>query len=214
VSDALITDYLRPLGFLLPGRELAAIWVGGGLPSAAFERLGLRVDGEVRKLIKEPKDLVGHVHLTSAPMALRYVRLFTSPATSHMMQPSSYEVAPVSILSEDPAFLFGREQALGLSGLMPPPGVVPVVYRDCTDYGERPYGLLPDDEWREHGLRHPEVVAAEDGFLIQRILFGNRDADAASAVSEHVSRNGRVSQRITGTVQMNRGIRLARPIIE
>ena len=215
VSDAQVWDYLRPLGFLLPGRELGTISVGLGLPQAAFERLGLRIDGQVRKLIKGPRDLIGHVHLTSAPMALRYVRLFTSPATSHMVRPSWYEVAPLSVLSEDPAFLFGRQQALRFAGLMPSPDLVAILYQECQpDNKERSYGFLLDDEWVEHGLRPPEVVAAGDGFVIKRLLFRNRDTDTACLVSEHVSKGGRVSQRITGTVQIGGGIRLARPIIE
>ncbi|UCH34009.1 MAG: hypothetical protein JSV65_15845 [Armatimonadota bacterium] len=184
-------DFMRPgkqlgLGLsvirvLIPGK----IHVFMGYPRSAFEHVYVLEGGKAVKEITDLRALVGDVEIRSPEMALRYVRLQTSPATGYTFARPLLEVAPLSAV--DDAFVFGRQEVAERIRLV-----------DANDR-HRSHGVLLDEEWHDNALRGPELERTSQGFTVRRILYGFEGGlpyeYTAWRTVESVSTDGRVRRK-------------------
>jgi hypothetical protein len=148
------------------------------------------------RIVEGPRDLVGSASITSPELALRYARLFTSPAIAEPLKVEWwFEVVPMSAVGD--SFYFGREDRpwptrpeahlklraekgpnwrdkTGLPRLPLPKD--PEARRRTLDEARerdswRSYGVLYDHEWEGEGLPAPEVRRKGNGFVVRRVLF-------------------------------------------
>ena len=192
-----LDGYLGAVGFLLPGHDIGVGCVPGApdTPRMPYQCLYLMFDARMVRMIRGPEDLTGHVHITSPTMALRYVRLFTSPATAHMFADPWCEVVSAEGMDVlDRAFFFGQTYPEPLT-------LIEMSHKDA----DRMYGILRADEWRDHGMRSPETECTADGYVVRRMLFripamgGTR---VSYWIAERVFADGRVSKTRLGKVRL------------
>ena len=136
-----------------------------GIPAEAFELLlAVHATGSMR-LIRSPSDFMGIVQITTAGQALEYVRLVTSPETSHLFDERDF--LPIALV-----------QVRGF-----PVGAIEVAPTDSDELG---YGQIPRAKFVELGLHTPTVVRSAQGFRIRRCLawYDNSDTREGSTVYE------------------------------
>ncbi len=189
-----LQEYLTGVPFLLPGEKLAIGWTEMGLPVHAFEKLYLD-NGRGPKRVKGPNDLVGHVRVDTADKALRYVRLFTSPATVRASDlPVWLEVVPASKV--DTSFVYGRTGNLYVAGYVEDLRRLASMKSDA-----REYGVVSDREWRASGLTLPTVAKVGPNFVVRRglaLICENSvwGTGIVQQVAETVSPDGRISREV------------------
>jgi hypothetical protein len=193
-----VTGHLSGVDFLLRGESLEIGALGSaGFPRSAFERLFLASDGRLVR-VRGPKDLIGHVRILSAEQALRYVRLFTSPATVRALAPAIetssgkrwLEVVPVSVVNSD--FVYGQSD------------LAKDLKRVDQPSRDRAFGVLTEAEWRKSGLAPPSVRTIEGRFVVTRFLFtvdeyGDFETSTVHRVAETVLADGRYHRQILDT---------------
>lgn len=171
-----------------PARLLIAGHVGDGDVSV-LERLCYKgPSGFV--VVDSPRKLRGLVSIESAEAALRYARLFTSPATVKCLrQPWWCEVMPRSSATDE--LLFGREFS-------------PWVPEETARSGS--FGILSDADWRGSGLDAASVRDTGEEFVITRPLarlsYGKPRTDRVYLVEESVSCEGRLWRALRGRVSL------------
>lgn len=140
-----------------PAAELFIAGAGVRGEQALVQRLCYRSPG-VFVVVETPEDMVGRVQIDSPEVALRFARLFTSPATvKYLCPPWWLEVVPLAAV--DDQFLFGRvEDDIGVLAERPswPPGL---------------YGVLSDKQWADLDLEEARVERQGDAFVVARWLF-------------------------------------------
>lgn len=178
---SVVTLWVLPVAdFLRPGSRVTIAGEPSVIQPGRSERLCFR-SAEGSWLVRSPDDLSGHVQILSGRAALRYVRLFTSPATVHCLeQPWWMEVVPRSVVDED--LLFGRYAAL----CRPP--VTEIEWPSGLG------GVLANREWARNGLQPAEVHSRTDAFVVRRMVFRVSPArprtNVAYEVEETVSPSG------------------------
>jgi hypothetical protein len=230
-EDIKVDEYLGAVGFLLPGNDIAIGRHAGEHGMAEREALCLCTDGRVEKPLAGWHDLAGQVQVTSPAMALQYARLFTSPATAYMLPGPRYEVVSLRVIKRDKAFLFGRpdvpqrpkvedlrrayesleDAPLDLFGPVRSAELEP----RCEEGKVRWYGILRNEEWREFGLRLPEVKEAEGEFAVKRMLFVPDESGRSQAAlwtEEVIAADGRMQARELEGIPLEGGIVLAVPV--
>jgi len=192
-----IVHPLVGVDFILPGEQLGIGYEGlASLPISSSERLILKTHDRFIK-VHGPEQLVGHVDIRSMDMALRYARLFTSPATVYKLSlPWWLEVVPITAV--DRQFVFGRT------------GWVDGLRRGGASGSEyREYGILTEMQWRQSKLQHPEVKRIRDGFVVTRALFRlySKPNEASThnvyVVAETISRDGKIRKRVLRKVRLD-----------
>ena len=189
-----IHEALTGVPFLLPGERLGIGWSTLGDPRSAFEKLYLQ-DKRGLTRVKGPGDLVGHVRIDTADKALRYVRLFTSPATVRTFDlPVWLEVVPASKVDKD--FVYGRTSRLYVMGY-----VDDLRRLANMNSAVREYGVVSDREWAGFGLRLPTVTKIGANFVVTRglVLITEKSpwgTGIVQQVAETVSSDGRISRRV------------------
>jgi len=194
--ELLFAHPLVGVDFLLPGEQLGIGCQGlACLPLSSCERLILKTHGTLIR-VDGPDQLVGHVQIRSTEMALRYARLFTSPATVYILpQPWWLEVVPVTAV--DRQFVFGITTWVDSLRRVSASGSE---YRD--------YGILTGTQWRQSNLQRPEVKRIRDGFVVTRSLFRlySKPHEASThnvyVVAETVSRDGKIRKQALRKVRL------------
>jgi hypothetical protein len=224
--------------FLRPGPSLAVVRPPGApdFPGGLGYRLGLVSEGSIARMVEEPDDLVGSVSIASPELALRYARLFTSPAIAELLEVEWwFEVVPMSAV--DDSFYFGREDRpwppkpearLKMLAEKTPADRereenqwqkwFPGAPTDRSSDTRRDYGVLYDQEWQQEGLPIPEVEPTEDGFAVRRVLFHTpyhqrRSEPTRTAwwVSESIGRDGLAHRQRLRELQVSERIALTVP---
>jgi len=194
-----IAEILSGTDFLRPGTVLAIGYEGvPGRPLSAFERMFVIIQGRPLR-IRTYDDLVGKVRIDSEVAALRYTRLFTSPATVRaLVKPRWLEVIPASAVDEH--FVFGRAEYRNR-------------LRNVKGQGHyRAFGVLPDPEWSQCGLPRPTVSTTKAGFVVTRSLFSvdedqSPQTDTVYQIAETVSSDGQIHRRTLSKSKL-RGVAL------
>jgi hypothetical protein len=187
-------EALTGVPFLPPGESLGIGWSTLGLPISAFEKLYLQ-DKRGLTRVKGQGDLVGHVCIDTVDKALRYVRLFTSPATVRTFDlPVWLEVVPASKVDRD--FVYGKTGRLYGMGYVDALRRLPNMKSDV-----REFGVVSDREWRGFGLRLPTVTEVGADFVVTRglVLITEKSpwgTGIVQQVAETVSSDGRISRRV------------------
>jgi len=189
-----IHEPLSGVPFLLPGKRLGIGWGTLGDPISAFEGFYLE-DKRGLTRVRGPGDLVGQVRINTADNALRYVRLFTSPATVKTFGlPVWLEVVPASEVDTD--FVYGRTSRLYVAGYV-------ADLRRLANMKDhvREYAVVSDREWRSFGLGLPSVTKIGAVFTVTRGLVRITEESPwgtgiVQQVAETVSSDGRISRRV------------------
>jgi hypothetical protein len=166
-------------GFVEKGAVLSFGYEGmAGFPREAYERLILTTKNS-SKLIKGLNELDGYVHIDTKLTALRYVRLYTSPATFYVWCASrNVEIVDEGKVQDIPNY--------GYSGYS----------RNPTSTGYM--GRLSMEAFRAGGFAPPVVKSSGAGYCVTRWILHEikRDEFHVQLWREAVGVNGKYSRTV------------------
>jgi hypothetical protein len=157
-------------------------------------------------VVRGPDDLRGKVRITTPESALRYCRLFSSPAILSCL-PEPWDVEVLSSKDLDLRLMFGRSDSLRRVRM----------YLEVGD-PYRPWAILRPAEWRSLGLTRPVVERTPTGFAVTRwmclgipsVLEGG--ARRLSLVRMSIGEDGAVAREVLEERDIPTGLELGTPV--